>query len=587
MKFDIPRAYRGFTLLELSIVLAIIGIVIGGGLAITIGSLQASQYNATVAEMENIERALLNYSITFNRIPCPSDLTQTQGTTTYGVEAANRGTCFGGTPSANFQAPSGSVEGGIPTRTLQLPDNYMYDGWGRKLRYAVDPTYTASKSLPASVHSLCSTASAKAITVDDASGAARTTSGLYAIISHGANGHGAYTSAGVTLNAGSVNANELTNCHCNSSGATTTYQPTYVEMAPTQDPTTTLDNFDDLVTFKEAWQMQAPNYTLSQIPAQCVYVADTYNNRVEVFNTSGTFVMGIGAGYNGVSGSIGSPGSGNGQLTSPMGLALDTSGNLWVAEYNNRIDEFSSIGKFIQSFGAAGGYSGQFFGSRAIAIDGRANVWVTDEYNNRVQEFSSSGNFLMSVGGTSTACTNCGCTGASCPTNSGSGNGQFYQPYGVTVDASGNVWVADYVNYRLEQFSNLGAYKTQFPTTPLNYVFPTGIHIDNAGNIWVASIGPSVQEYTSSGTLIKTIGNGYNGVSGSQGYGGSGTGQLNTVTDFSFDASGNIWMTDQQNNRVVEYNNAGSYLTEFGSAGTANGQFNSSYSPSGIAIGNR
>jgi len=272
MKTAFAGTQRGFTLLELSIVLVLIAVIIGGGLVVMTSSLQASQYNVTVARMDEIEKALLNYALANNRIPCPTDLTLTTSSVNYGLEAGAgsgsaigtaTGVCTGAVmlPQANFVATSGAVEGGVPTRALQLPDEYMYDGWGRKFRYAVDPTQTASGALPASVSGGCNSTSA--ITVNDASGAARTTAAAYALISHGANGHGAYTSHGVTLNAGSVNANEQTNCHCTSSGVATTYAPTYVEKVPMQDASNALDNFDDIVTFKEGWQMQAQNYPLS------------------------------------------------------------------------------------------------------------------------------------------------------------------------------------------------------------------------------------------------------------------------------------------------------------------------------------
>src|ERR1017187_256646 len=184
---------HGFTLLELSIVLVLIGVIIGMGLVTLTSSLQASQYNTTVARMDAIEKALLDYSIANNRIPCPSDLAQISSSATYGVEAgAGSGSAIGvatgvctGTgmlPQATFKATSGTVEGGVPTRALQLPDDYMYDGWGRRFRYAAASATTATGSLPAGVPSLCGSA-ASGITVNDVTGAARTTAAIYALIS--------------------------------------------------------------------------------------------------------------------------------------------------------------------------------------------------------------------------------------------------------------------------------------------------------------------------------------------------------------------------------------------------------------------
>ncbi len=244
----------GFTLIELSVVLALIGVILYGSITLLTVGIQTSQVNSTIATMDAIEKALLNYRVAFGRIPCPSDLTATASSANYGREAANPGTCTGGSPAANFIAASGTAEGGVPIRALRLPDSYMYDGWGHKLRYAVNTNYTVTSSTS------CSLSTNPFITINDASGAARSTAAVYAIVSHGANGHGAYTSNGIVVNSGSTNADELTNCHCTSTGAANTYSPAYVQKMPTEatagNPLTT---FDDIVTYREAWQEMTPN----------------------------------------------------------------------------------------------------------------------------------------------------------------------------------------------------------------------------------------------------------------------------------------------------------------------------------------
>ena len=79
---------RGFTLLELSVVLALIAVIFGGGLLTLTAYTQSASVNATVARMDAIEKALLNFAIANNRIPCPSDLSIKPGAATCGVEAA-------------------------------------------------------------------------------------------------------------------------------------------------------------------------------------------------------------------------------------------------------------------------------------------------------------------------------------------------------------------------------------------------------------------------------------------------------------------------------------------------------------------
>ena len=124
--------------------LAIMGVILYGSMSLLVVGIQTSQLNSTVATMDALEKALLNFRMAFGRLPCPADITLTTTSANYGVEAANTSnTCSGSTPAANYTA-SGAAEGGVPTRALRLPDSYMYDGWGHKFRYAVSPIYTGA-----------------------------------------------------------------------------------------------------------------------------------------------------------------------------------------------------------------------------------------------------------------------------------------------------------------------------------------------------------------------------------------------------------------------------------------------------------
>jgi hypothetical protein len=79
-----------------------------------------------------------------------------------------------------------------------------------------------------------------------------------------------------------------------------------------------------------------------------------------------------------------------------------------------------------------------------------------------LRKFSSSGTWLASLGGTASACSSCLCTSGMCPTSSGSGNGQFSCPVGIAIDGSGNLWVVDNGNNRVQEFSGGGSYLSQF-----------------------------------------------------------------------------------------------------------------------------
>lgn len=183
----------GFTLIEIAVVLLITSLLMFATVVLVTAGAQQTQYNSTVATMDAIDKMLLYYSVAQKRIPCPSRLELPPSDPNYGVEAANPGSCAGGTPAADFTSSSGVAEGGVPTRTLRLPDGYMYDAWGRRIRYAVDPAATVVNTsnlyFPAPVGGLCAPSNSS-ITVQDTAGANRTTAAIYTLVSHGANSHG-------------------------------------------------------------------------------------------------------------------------------------------------------------------------------------------------------------------------------------------------------------------------------------------------------------------------------------------------------------------------------------------------------------
>jgi prepilin-type N-terminal cleavage/methylation domain-containing protein len=258
-----PRS-TGFTLLELSIVLILIGLIVGGGLVTVTAAVQKKSYDLTIARMQTIETALYNFRAAFNRIPCPADLTRLNTDANYGLEAGAgsgsspgtaTGACTGGSivPAANFSYAT-AAEGAVPVRALRLPDDYMYDGWGNRFRYAVDVNMTAAVAFNTSpLNYACGP-----ISVNDITGSARSQDSIYAIISHGANGHGAYSRAATILSSSSDNTNELINCHCNSSGVSTGYSPVYVQQTLTASSSDANNNFDDIVAYKERSQMITP-----------------------------------------------------------------------------------------------------------------------------------------------------------------------------------------------------------------------------------------------------------------------------------------------------------------------------------------
>ncbi|MCH8222671.1 MAG: SMP-30/gluconolactonase/LRE family protein, partial [Chloroflexi bacterium] len=135
----------------------------------------------------------------------------------------------------------------------------------------------------------------------------------------------------------------------------------------------------------------------------------------------------------------GSPGGGDGQFNRPGGVAVDASGNVYVADFDNhRVQVFSPEGRFLRKWGSEGAADGEFDGPTGVAVDGSGNVYVVDGLNARVQVFSPEGRFLRKWG------------------SEGAADGEFGGPTGVAVDASGNVYVVDTGSHRVQVFSPEG-----------------------------------------------------------------------------------------------------------------------------------
>src|SRR5664280_854100 len=192
-----------------------------------------------------------------------------------------------------------------------------------------------------------------------------------------------------------------------------------------------------------------------------VYVADTSNERIQKFDNNGTYITQWGGG-----------GPGAGTFYSPHGVAVDQlSGNVYVADTdNNRIQKFDSSGTFITKWGSLGAGDGQFSGPYAVAADSFGNVYVADTFNNRIQKFDSNGNYITQWG------------------SFGTGDGQLYSPYGVAVDSLGNVYVADTSNNRIQKFDSNGAFIIKWGSLGSAdglFYNPHGVAVDPFCNVFV------------------------------------------------------------------------------------------------------
>nr|WP_290665587.1 6-bladed beta-propeller [Ardenticatena sp.] len=153
-----------------------------------------------------------------------------------------------------------------------------------------------------------------------------------------------------------------------------------------------------------------------------VYVVDTMNQRVQHFTADGTFLR-----------KWGGAGRGDGEFFNPQGIDVAPSGEVYVSDFDNRIQRFSQDGLFLGKFGTFGSGRGQFNLPAGLAF-GADNFYVADMGNNRVQQFSLDGTWLGSWG------------------EHGGGVGQFSSPRDVAVASDGTVYVADMGNHRVQVF---------------------------------------------------------------------------------------------------------------------------------------
>lgn len=159
--------------------------------------------------------------------------------------------------------------------------------------------------------------------------------------------------------------------------------------------------------------------------------------------------------------------------------------------------------------------------------------------------------------------------------SAGSGNGQLDAggPTDVAVDGSGNIYVVDQGNHRIQKFDSAGAYVSKFGTSGTGngqFNAPTAIDFDSSGNIFVLDSGNNrVQKFDSSGTYVSQFGTS-----------GSGNGQFSNPLDLTIDSSDNVYVSDTYNSRVQKFDSSGAYVLQFGTSGASTGQFSN---PIGIA----
>jgi sugar lactone lactonase YvrE len=214
-----------------------------------------------------------------------------------------------------------------------------------------------------------------------------------------------------------------------------------------------------------------------------VYVADTGNSTIRKITAANGTVTTF-AGASGVAGSSDGVGAAA-RFNAPQGIAIDSAGNIYIADTNNstirKITSGGAVTTLAGSAGLSGSADGQGSGARfdhpsAVAVDSGGNVYVADFRNAMIRKITVA---------TGTVSTLAGFAGQVGLTDGIGGAARFNQPYGVAVDGSGNVFVADTYNRSVRKITAAGAVTTLNGMNSRFY-YPQGIATDGAGNLYVA-----------------------------------------------------------------------------------------------------
>ncbi|WP_380156155.1 cell wall-binding repeat-containing protein [Kineococcus sp. R86509] len=287
-----------------------------------------------------------------------------------------------------------------------------------------------------------------------------------------------------------------------------------------------------------------------------VYIADTRNHRVEKIDTSGNLSVIAGTGVAGI------PISGTATaspLNNPSGVAIDAAGNVYIADTrNHRVEKVDTHGMLsvIAGTGVAGAtITGTATASPlnlpyGVAVDASGNVYVADMRNNQIDKVNTSG-MLSVIAGT-------GARGV--PIAGAATASSLTDPTGVALDTAGNVYIADQSNQRIEKVNpsgvlsivagngNAGIAPTPGPATASALSYPSGVAVDAAGNVYIADqSGNRVEKVDTAGNLTVIAGTGANGPAIA---GPATTSPLNFPSGVAVDAAGNVYVADQGNHQV-------------------------------------
>jgi hypothetical protein len=303
-----------------------------------------------------------------------------------------------------------------------------------------------------------------------------------------------------------------------------------------------------------------------------LYIADSHNDIVEKIDAQ-THVMTTiaGTGVYGFNGN-GIPAT-SAELDGPIAVAVDSAGNVFIADdENDMVREVSATTGLISTVAGNGGFgyngdgipatSAQLGFPVSIALDSAGNLYIADFQNDRIREVSHTTGLISTIAGNGTA----GYNGDGIAATSA----ELNLPDGVTLDAAGDVFIADAHNNRVREvnkatglISTVAGTGTQgyngdgIAATSAQLASPSAVAIDASGNLFILDeVNQRVREVTASTGLISTVVG-----TGTAGYNGdniaAGSAEISFSGGLAIDSTGNLYIADESNNRIREV--AGGY----------------------------